>query len=754
MIEAQILENHKIMVLKNAVSDSVKYETIRFTFPKSWKNYVKTATFKTEDATVSVVLQEGNLLCISENECYIPHEVLTFPGFSVSVFGNEGDTLATTANGFVAVIKSGYEKGVAPKDPTPDEYAQIIGLVNETKSVAQSVRDDADNGLFNGEKGEKGDKGDTGPQGPRGEKGDKGEKGQDGTIINLDQTYNPESENAQSGIAVAEALQPIHNITENHIGKFNVEYGWIRDDNGKDEYNKKRVKTGFIKVNANTIIGLTSYSNVEFVPYVYDENKNFIRRILGVPLVANYVVPTEYDNCYIRIVISNSDNSEITQPDVLKNLLFFETPISTKVTLLEQQMESVIQNNRDIIGDILPLDASKWVNGSLRSDNGLVFNEGLKYRLATPDIIPIDSTKTYTVRVTNPEYMIAVYSFADGNFVKYSSDITADKTEISFTNNVNGVRFLISHNPDGNTYTLKPEEIASYGLMVCENKVSYDEQINAIIRNTHKDKIVLMTHNVGLFDNGGQNSKGTYRCPDEKIEERKEMFKRLIARYEPDIIFTQESPLYMNESNTVLGEEVYSYRYENYGGSHEPANYAGYMGRHIATNYPLIALSEINITGQRSYVKAYTYINGIKVALYDVHFGLTAENRAVEIQALLNDLENEKYFIVGGDTNAEMNELAPLVNAGYIVANKGEFATDYWGGHIDNFILSNNMKIVYTQMDSEIFSSMKDHNPLICTITVGNTANEPTVPKNDGIYTLKATIQNGIITYNWVAEST
>ncbi len=184
MIEAQILENHKIMISKNAVSDSVKYETIRFRFPKAWDTYVKTATFKTEDSTVSVVLQEGNPLCVSENECYIPHEVLTFPGFNLSVFGNEGDTLATTANGFVTVIKSGYEEGVSPKEPTPDEYSQIITLMTETKDIAQSVRDDADNGLFKGEKGEKGDSGN----------------------VLADQKYNPKSENAQSGKAVAEAI--------------------------------------------------------------------------------------------------------------------------------------------------------------------------------------------------------------------------------------------------------------------------------------------------------------------------------------------------------------------------------------------------------------------------------------------------------------------------------------------------------------------------------------------------------------------
>lgn len=82
-----------------------------------------------------------------------------------------------------------------------------------------------------GSKGEKGDRGETGPegaqgipgpqgvQGPQGAKGDKGDKG-DSYILTetdkkeisdmvtpvADQTYSPESENAQSGIAVAEAV--------------------------------------------------------------------------------------------------------------------------------------------------------------------------------------------------------------------------------------------------------------------------------------------------------------------------------------------------------------------------------------------------------------------------------------------------------------------------------------------------------------------------------------------------------------------
>lgn len=57
-----------------------------------------------------------------------------------------------------------------------------------------------------GPMGPKGDKGAKGEQGIQGEKGDKGDPGADGKDAVIDQSYNPESENAQSGIAVAEAV--------------------------------------------------------------------------------------------------------------------------------------------------------------------------------------------------------------------------------------------------------------------------------------------------------------------------------------------------------------------------------------------------------------------------------------------------------------------------------------------------------------------------------------------------------------------
>ena len=161
---------------ETVVSDSVKYLTVRFEYSKDWNDYTKTAVFFANDGSVySVVMLEGNDLYLGENICYVPHEVLKYPRFEISVYGVLDDSVITSGKAVIEVTKSGYCEGETPADPTPTEYQQIISAVESVKEIAQSVRDDADRGVF------------------------------DGKDAITDQTYNPESGNAQSGKAVAEA---------------------------------------------------------------------------------------------------------------------------------------------------------------------------------------------------------------------------------------------------------------------------------------------------------------------------------------------------------------------------------------------------------------------------------------------------------------------------------------------------------------------------------------------------------------------
>ena len=239
MLIAEILPNEQISLSDTVVADSIKYQKVKFVFSPEWEKYEKTAIFSNDSETYNVVLNSENNMCTSENECYIPFEVLKPPYFTVSVFGVSGESRITTTKANVKVLESGYKEGDAPKNPTPDVYSQLLQIVATIEELARSVREDADNGVFigqqgpKGEKGEKGDTGEKGPQGIKGEKGEKGEKGdkgdkgdkgengkdgKDGLTQVIEQNYNPESENGQSGKAVAEAInQAIFSVLNTEV---------------------------------------------------------------------------------------------------------------------------------------------------------------------------------------------------------------------------------------------------------------------------------------------------------------------------------------------------------------------------------------------------------------------------------------------------------------------------------------------------------------------------------------------------------
>ena len=207
MINVGIDNNGQVIVYGTTITDSARSEKIHFNFPESWNGYVKKALFKNGEKSVSVFLNADETMCTGKDECFIPHEVIKAPQFTVSVFGVSGDSRVTSAEATIEVTESGYTKGDFPTNPSPTEYEQLLNIAAETTQIAQSVRTDADNGNFKGEKGDtgpkgdkgdkgeaftyedftveqleelKGEKGDKGPQGLQGIKGEKGDKGEQG----------------------------------------------------------------------------------------------------------------------------------------------------------------------------------------------------------------------------------------------------------------------------------------------------------------------------------------------------------------------------------------------------------------------------------------------------------------------------------------------------------------------------------------------------------------------------------------------
>lgn len=157
-------------------SGSVNVYLVQFAFSTDWDELDKTAVFRAGDTKISVVLD-------ATNRCQIPWEVLENRGrpLEAGVYGTKNGTVVLpTIWATLGTIKEGASPGENTQPPTPDMYDQILGIAKKAEHIAQSVRDDADAGEFDGAPGADGAPGQEGPRGPQGEQGIQGEPGPQG----------------------------------------------------------------------------------------------------------------------------------------------------------------------------------------------------------------------------------------------------------------------------------------------------------------------------------------------------------------------------------------------------------------------------------------------------------------------------------------------------------------------------------------------------------------------------------------------
>lgn len=131
--------------------------TASFSFDKAWDGLTKTAVFRAGRLTRDVV-------DISDTVT-VPWEVLRnkYDSLFVGVYGcdRDGTIVFPTLWAKVGTIQSGADpSGDESTDPSPVVWEQMLQAVKNAEEIAQSVRDDADNGEFDGKPGQKGDPGD------------------------------------------------------------------------------------------------------------------------------------------------------------------------------------------------------------------------------------------------------------------------------------------------------------------------------------------------------------------------------------------------------------------------------------------------------------------------------------------------------------------------------------------------------------------------------------------------------------------
>lgn len=180
LIKAKITDQTLEFTLKPMIaSGGVNEDVIEFEFDELWNGFDTVAVFYRSKRDVFHKK-------IVDNRCTVPSEVLRAQGvFYVGVMGVK-DNVTRTTNVLRYELEHGaITVGVKPPEPTPSIYEQILKTVKSTEQIAQSVRDDADAGRFNGAPGPKGDpgeKGETGAPGSKGEQGPKGDPGSDASV--------------------------------------------------------------------------------------------------------------------------------------------------------------------------------------------------------------------------------------------------------------------------------------------------------------------------------------------------------------------------------------------------------------------------------------------------------------------------------------------------------------------------------------------------------------------------------------------
>lgn len=133
-----------------------------FRFSEDWDSLGKVAIFQGSGQIIDVHL--------AEDRCAVPHEVLqsTLGHLKIGVYGtgDQGQRVTPTIWADAGRILPGVEPSeIEPTPATQSLVQQILEAAENAEELAQSVRDDADAGEFDGEPGPKGDKGDPGESG-------------------------------------------------------------------------------------------------------------------------------------------------------------------------------------------------------------------------------------------------------------------------------------------------------------------------------------------------------------------------------------------------------------------------------------------------------------------------------------------------------------------------------------------------------------------------------------------------------------
>ena len=125
-------------------------EKLKFEFSDDWDGLIKAVTFQPPFQRPNE--SQGVVVVLDGDTCDVPHEMTTTAsGFGRIIVQGIKEDKCIVSLFVTAEIKDTLTPASTPAgSPTPSEMEQVLAALNTAESIAQSVRDDADNGVFDG----------------------------------------------------------------------------------------------------------------------------------------------------------------------------------------------------------------------------------------------------------------------------------------------------------------------------------------------------------------------------------------------------------------------------------------------------------------------------------------------------------------------------------------------------------------------------------------------------------------------------
>ena len=138
IVNRQFLTKHKSQLSQKVVADSRNYLKARFHFQsEEWQGQICYALFTLQGQTYKMIL--GAEEDCAWNECYVPAEVISSPGFTVSCYC--GDRI-TTNEVRADVVSSGYTENIVNQRITPSVLDQANAMMKKYALICNSILQD------------------------------------------------------------------------------------------------------------------------------------------------------------------------------------------------------------------------------------------------------------------------------------------------------------------------------------------------------------------------------------------------------------------------------------------------------------------------------------------------------------------------------------------------------------------------------------------------------------------------------------